>query len=251
MFERRAATEPFDRSERKRSNTLTSAQYRTLSGGELRSRTSGQYRSVTSGSHRTMTSGSYRTATSGGLQMGGSRSHTAVNLEVHGGQKTDRRRFSRYDARLKVRMLTRERETIFFTRSVGSSGMFIQTDRPARGNQLLRLRVAIPEVASELRMLALVRWRRTKQEADALGLQAGMGVAFYQVPDEARRIWAELVRTFEDRLQFAPFEEAEIRTETGPIENSSRSQPRRPVYQAFAVSESGVKLSRQTNLPCL
>jgi len=32
----------------------------------------------------------------------------------------------------------------------------------------------------------LVRWRRTKEEAIASGLPVGIGVAFYQVPDEAK-----------------------------------------------------------------
>ncbi len=218
LFEQRAVTKPLERERRR--DTLTSSQYRTMS----------------SGGYRTMTSGAYRTATSGSLPMGGGRTHSAVSLEVHGGHKTDRRRFSRYDARLKVRMVTRERETIFFTRSVGSSGMFIHTDRPARGNQLLRLRVAIPEVEGELKMLALVRWRRTKQEAQASGLPEGMGVAFYQVPDSAKRIWGELIRTFEDRLQFAPFEEAEVRIETGPLKVAHQRRRQSRLRRSLTVS---------------
>lgn len=183
-----------------------------------------------------------RTATGGpgwaaGPGAGGpGRSQTAIHLEVHGGHRTDRRRCSRYDATLKVRRVTRERETLCFTSLVAKNGMFIHTERPARANQLLCMRVTIPEHDDELRILGLVRWRRTPVEARSTGLPAGMGVAFYQISDTDKAPWAEMIRTFGDRLHFAPEDAPGVRTETGPIRAAAQRRRQSRLRRALTVS---------------
>jgi len=136
---------------------------------------------------------------------------SSVAISLHGPQTaSDRRRAPRYDASLKVRIVSRERETIAFTGTVGNGGMFIRTDQPSGLNQIVRMRVALPEAEFEQEVIGLVRWRQTDEEATSQGLPAGMGVTLYQASAATRKQWDIMVQTMKGSMRFEPVEEIDV-----------------------------------------
>lgn len=158
----------------------------------------------------------------------------AERRTVSGG--IDRRRHPRYASRLKVRVLTRERETICFTRSISHDGIFLFAEEPARTHQIIRMRLDLLEAGDELEVLGVVRWSRSRPEALKSGAAPGMGVAFYQMVPAAKERWAEVVGDHEDCLQFEPFDPREDLPPAEPLEIPRRRQAR--VERALTVSFS-------------
>ncbi len=196
---------------------------RTTSGaGDRRSFTG---RSVTGG----------RSSTGGGHDQ---RRHTGRSPSLSDRRTTtgslDRRRHDRHGSRLKVRILTRERETICFTRSISQEGVFIHAEDPLPDHRIIRMRVALPDREEELDLLGVVRWSRSRREARNTGVLPGMGVSFYQLDPRVRRAWDELVGTFDDCLEIGSFETTGNSLAPAPPDEPRRRQAR--VQRALTVS---------------
>ena len=148
----------------------------------------------------------------------------------------DRRRHPRYGTALKVRVLTRERATICFTRSISHDGFFLAAEEPVREHRIIRMRIELPDQVDELEALGVVRWRRGRAEGLKTGASAGMGVSFYQMAPEVKQRWVELIADHEDCLQFEPFDVREEPPEPEPMEEPRRRQAR--VERSLTVSFS-------------
>jgi type IV pilus assembly protein PilZ len=83
-----------------------------------------------------------------------------------------------------------------YTRNISKGGTFIRTDRPLDVETEFVFALAVPTLASPLRLLGKVRWIRTVEEASG-GAEAGMGIEFVWRNDDERRATE---RTVEDLM---------------------------------------------------
>ena len=73
-----------------------------------------------------------------------------------------------------------------FTSNISNDGLFIRTDRPLKEGEQFSLKLQLPDFSQPIRTQCEVVWAREQQEAE--NRPPGMGVKFYKLADEHKRL---------------------------------------------------------------
>jgi type IV pilus assembly protein PilZ len=98
-----------------------------------------------------------------------------------------RRSFPRVPARFAVRFGTVQDFVLEYAANISAGGVFVQSEDPLPLNSIIRVEMELPGGGAPVPARAVVVHRVTREEANARGVLAGMGVQFMDADDEFRQ----------------------------------------------------------------
>lgn len=118
---------------------------------------------------------------------------------------TERRASPRFRVALKVRFKNRAEEIDAETYSIGRHGVFVLTPHVREPGELMQLIITLPPgaVGSQsklpvtLKMVAVVAWRLTHEEATARDRKPGNGFKFYMLSARDKDLWDQYIERLE------------------------------------------------------
>ncbi|HEY2029646.1 MAG TPA: TIGR02266 family protein [Myxococcales bacterium] len=109
-------------------------------------------------------------------------------IAVHPMPSEDARRsFPRIPARFAVRFGTVQDFVLEYAANISAGGVFVQSEDPLPLNSIVRVEMELPGGGPAVPARAVVVHRVSREEANARGVLAGMGVQFMDADDEFRR----------------------------------------------------------------
>ena len=119
-------------------------------------------------------------------------------------QADPRRSFPRFNARFAVRFATVQDFVLEYAANISAGGVFVQTDNPPPLKSVVQVEMELPGGGAAVPARGMVVHRVTKQEAQARGTLAGVGVQFMDANDSFRqRIDAAIAHILETEKQSA------------------------------------------------
>jgi type IV pilus assembly protein PilZ len=105
-------------------------------------------------------------------------------------EKIDRRKHPRIFLRALVDYESQDTFIYDYSKDLSQGGIFIQTDKPLKINDVIELKFSLPDIAKVFNVKGEVKWTNTEEGE---GLMKGMGIEFKDMSAEDRKMLQEYV----------------------------------------------------------